>query len=59
MNVPFQSLPPETQMQVIIAYVDMALVAVGRFLKVAVPLVIIAMIVFLFYSLRKRRCGPR
>ncbi len=59
MNVPFQSLPPETQMQIIIAYVDMALVTVGRFLQVAVPLVLIAMIAFLFPSLRKRRRRPR
>lgn len=59
MNVPFQSLPPETQMQVIITCVDMALVAVGRFLQVAVPLALIAMIVFLFPLLRKRRRGPR
>ena len=59
MNVPFQSLPPETQMQVVIACVDMALVVVGRFLQVAVPLLLIAMIVFLFPSLRKRRRRPR
>ena len=59
MNVPFQYLSPETQMQVIIAYVDMVLVALGRFLQVAVPLVLIAMIVFLFPSLRKRRRKPR
>ena len=59
MNVPFQSLPPETEMQVIIAYVDMALVAIWNFLRIAVPVVIIAMIVFLFPSLRKRRRKPR
>lgn len=59
MNVPFQSLSPETQMQVVIAYVDMALVTVGRFLQVAVPLVLITMIAFLFSSLRKRRRRPR
>ena len=59
MNVPFQSLPPETQMQVVIACVDMALVVVGRFLQVAVLLLLIAMIVFLFPSLRKRRRRPR
>ena len=59
MNVPFQSLPPETEMQVIIAYVDMALVAIWNFLRIAVPVVIIAMIVFLFPSLRKRRRRPR
>ena len=59
MNVPFQSLSPETQMQVVIAYVDMALVTVGWFLQVAVPLVLITMIAFLFSSLRKRRRGPR
>ena len=55
MNVPFQSLPPETQMQVVITYVDMALVAVGRFLQVAVPVALIAMIVFMFPSPKRRR----
>ena len=59
MNVPFQSLPSETQMQVIITCVDMALVAIGRFLQVAVPLVLIAMIVFLFPSPKRRRRWQR
>ena len=59
MNVPFQSLPPETQMQVVITYVDMALIAVGRFLQVAVPVALIAMIVFMFPSPRKRRRRSR
>ena len=59
MNVPFHLLPLETKVQVIIAYADMALVAVGRFLQVPVPLAAVvllaAMIVFLFYSKRSRR----
>ena len=59
MNVPFQYLSPETQMQVVVAYVDMALVTIWNFLRVAVPVVIIAMIVFLFPLLRKRRRRPR
>ena len=57
MNIPFQSLPFETQMKVVIAYADMVLVSIGRFLQVAVPLVLIAMLVFLFpFSKRRRRC---
>ena len=59
MNVPFQSLSPETQMQVIVAYVDMALVTIWNVLRIAMPVVIMAIIVFLFPSLRKRRCRPR
>lgn len=59
MNVPFQYLSPETQMQVVVAYVDMALVTIWNVLRVAMPVVIMAMIVFLFSSLRKRRRGPR
>ena len=59
MNVPFQSLSPETQMQAVITYADMALVSIGRFLQVAVPLALIAMIAFLFPSLRKRRRRQR
>ena len=59
MNVPFHLLPLETKVQVIIAYVDMALVSVGRFIQVAMPLAAVvllaAMIVFLFYSKRSRR----
>ena len=55
MNVPFQSLSPETQMQVVITYVDMELVSIGRFLQVAVPLALIAMIVVLFPSPKRRR----
>lgn len=46
MNVPFQSLPLETQIQVIIVYIDMALVAAWRFLCVAIPLLIIAVVIF-------------
>ena len=59
MNVPFQSLPLETQIQVIIVYIDMALVAVGRFLSIAVPLIIMSCVVFMFPSRKKRRRGPR
>ena len=57
MNVSFQSLSPE--IQVVIAYANMALVIVGRFLQVAVPLALIAVIVFLFPSQNKRRRKPR
>ena len=57
MNVPFQSLPLETQIQVITVRIDMALVAAGRFLHVAVPLLIIAVIIFAMPSRRRR--GPR
>jgi hypothetical protein len=57
MNVPFQSLPLETQIQVIIVYIDMALVAAWRFLCVAVPLLIIAMVIFAMPNRRRR--GPR
>ena len=59
MNVPFQSLSPESQMQVIIAYVDMALVTIWNVLRIAMPVVIMAIIVFLFPLLRKRRRKPR
>ena len=57
MNVPFQSLPLETQIQVVIVYIDMALVAAWRFLCEAVPLLIIAVVVFVMPSRRRR--GPR
>ena len=57
MNVPFQSLPLETQIQVIIVYIDMALVAAWRFLCVAVPLLIIAVVICAM--LGRRRRGPR
>ena len=55
MNVPFHALPPETQMQVVIACIDMTLVPIGRFLQMAVPLALIAMTVFLFLSPKRRR----
>ena len=55
MNVPFQSLPLETQIQVIIVRVDMALDAAGRFLRVAVPLFLIAVAIFAIPSRRRRK----
>ena len=57
MNVPFQSLPMEIQIQVIIVYIDMALVAVWRFLCVTAPLLIIAVVIFAMPGRRRR--GPR
>ena len=57
MNVPFQSLPLETQIQVITVRIDMALDAAGRFLRVAVPLLVIAVVIFAMPSRRRR--GPR
>ena len=57
MNVPFQSLPLETQIQVVIVYIDMALEAAWRFLRVAVPLLVIAVVIFAMPSRRRR--GPR
>ena len=57
MNVPFQSLPLETQIQVVIVYIDMAIMAVLRFLCVAVPLTIIAVVIFAMPGRRRR--GPR
>lgn len=54
MNVPFQSLPLETQIQVIIVYIDMALEAAWHFLRVAVPLLVIAVVIFAMPSRRRR-----
>ena len=54
MNVPFQSLPLETQIQVITVRIDMALDAAGRFLRVAVPLLVIAVVIFAMPSRRRR-----
>ena len=45
MNVAFLSLPFETQMQVVIAYADMALVSVGRFLQAIAPLGVVVLLV--------------
>jgi len=59
MNVPFQSLPREIQIQVIIVYIDMALATVGRFLSISVPLIVMTIIVFMFPSRNKRRGGRR
>ena len=55
MNVPFQSLPLETQIQVVIVYIDMALEAAWRVLRVAVPLLIIAVVIFAMPSRRRRK----
>ena len=55
MNVPFQLLPLETQMQAVILYIDMALVAVWRFLRVAVPLLIVAVAILAIPSRRGRK----
>ena len=55
MNVPFQSLPLETQIQVVIVYIDMVLEAAWRFLRVAVPLLIIAVVIFAMPSRRRRK----
>ena len=57
MNVPFQSLPLATRIQVVIVYIDMALEAAWRVLRVAVPLLVIAMVIFAIPSRRRR--GPR
>ena len=57
MNVPFQLLSLETKVQVIIAYADMALVAVWCFLRVAVPLLIVAVAILAILS--RRRQKPR
>ena len=54
MNVPFQSLALETQIQVIIVYIDMALETAWRFMRVAVPLLAIAMVIFAMPSRRRR-----
>ena len=59
MNVPFQSLSLETQIQVVIVYIDMALAAVGQFLSIAVPLIVMSIIVFMLPSPNKRRGGRR
>ena len=55
MNVPFQLLPLETQMQAVILYIDMALVAVWRFLRVAVPLLIVAVAILAILSQRRQK----
>ena len=55
MNVSFHALPLETQVQIIVVYIDMALVAIGRFLRVAVPFFAVVMLFFLLWSRRRRR----
>ena len=55
MNIPFHLMPIETKVQVIIAYADMALVAVWCFLRVAVPLLIVAVAILAILSRRRQR----
>ena len=55
MKVPFQSLPLATQIQVVIVYIDMALEAAWRVLRVAVPLLVIAVVIFAITSRRRRK----
>ena len=55
MNVPIHSLPVDAQMQVIIAYIDMALEAACSFLNLAVPLLVIALVIFAMPSRRRRK----
>jgi len=57
MNVPFHTLSLDAQIQVVIVYIDMALEAAWRFLRVAVPLLVIAVVIFAMPSRRRR--GPR
>ena len=55
MNLPFQSLPLEMQMQVVILYIDMTLIAVWRCLRVAVPLLIVAVAILAILSQRRQK----
>ena len=55
MNVPFHTLSLDAQIQVVIVYIDMALEAAWRFLRVAVPLLIIAVVIFAMPSRRRRK----
>ena len=55
MNVPFQFLPLETQIQVIVVYIDMAIDTIWRFIRVAVPLLVIALVIFAIPSRRRRK----
>ena len=55
MNIPFHLMSLETKVQVIIAYADMALVAVWCFLRVAVPLLIVAVAILAILSRRRQK----
>ena len=55
MNVPFQFLPLETQIQVIVVYIDMAIDTIWRFIRVAVPLLVIALVIFAIPCRRRRK----
>ena len=55
MNVPFHFLPLETQTQVIVVYIDMAIDTIWRFIRVAVPLLVIALVIFAIPSRRRRK----
>ena len=55
MNVLFQFLPLETQIQVIVVYIDMAIDTIWRFIRVAVPLLVIALVIFAIPSRRRRK----
>ena len=55
MNVPFQFLPLETQIQVIVVYIDMAIDTIWRFICVAVPLLVIALVIFAIPCRRRRK----
>jgi len=57
MNVPFHTLSLDAQIQVVIVYIDMAIEAAWRVLRVAVPLLVIAVVIFAMPSRRRR--GPR
>ena len=54
MNVPFHFLPLETQIQVIVVYIDMAIDTIWSFIRVAVPLLVIALAIFAMPSRRRR-----
>ena len=55
MNVPFHFLPLETQIQVIVVYIDMAIDTIWSFIRVAVPLLVIALVIFAIPSRRRRK----
>ena len=54
MNVPFQSLTLETQIQVVVVYIDMVLETAWRFLRVAIPLLVIFVVIFAMPRQRRR-----
>ena len=55
MNIPFHLMPLETKVQVVILYIDMTLIAVWRCLRVAVPLLIVAVAILAILSQRRQR----